>query len=40
MYEGLPWLYIAAGLAALGASYFIGDSHTVGLLVGLPVRSA
>lgn len=35
MYEGLPWLYIAAGLAALGVSYFIGDSHAVGLLAGL-----
>jgi len=35
MYEGLPWLYIAAGLAGLGGSYLIGDSHTVGLLVGL-----
>ena len=35
MYEGLPWLYIGAGVAALGVSYFIGDSHVVGLLVGL-----
>jgi hypothetical protein len=35
MYEGLPWLYIAGGLVGLGASYLIGDSHTVGLLVGL-----
>jgi hypothetical protein len=35
MYEGLPWLYIASGLAGLGASYLIGDAHTVGLLVGL-----
>jgi hypothetical protein len=35
MYEGLPWLYIAAGIIALGVSYAIGDSHTVGLLVGL-----
>ena len=35
MYEGLPWLYIAGGLGALGVSYAIGDSHTVGLLVGL-----
>jgi membrane-bound ClpP family serine protease len=35
MYEGLPWLYIGAGLTALGVSYFIGDSHVVGLLVGL-----
>ena len=35
MYEGLPWLYTGAGIAALGVSYFIGDSHVVGLLVGL-----
>jgi len=35
MYEGLPWLYIAGGLAGLGVSYAIGDSHAVGLLVGL-----
>lgn len=35
MYEGLPWLYIAGGLAGLAVSYLVGDSHTVGLLVGL-----
>ncbi|MDE2052341.1 MAG: hypothetical protein KGL45_03295 [Gammaproteobacteria bacterium] len=35
MYEGLPWIYIAAGLAALGASYLVGDSGAVGLLAGL-----
>ena len=35
MYEGLPWLYIAAGLAALGGSYLIADSHALSLLVGL-----
>ena len=35
MYEGLPWLYIGGGLAALGVSYAIGDAHTVGMLVGL-----
>ena len=35
MYEGLPWLYIVGGLAGLGVSYLIGDSHTIGLLVGL-----
>ena len=35
MYEGLPWLYIAAGLAALGGSYLISDSHALSLLVGL-----
>jgi hypothetical protein len=35
MYEGLPWMYMGAGLAALGGSYLIGDSHAVSLLVGL-----
>ncbi|MGH8201452.1 MAG: hypothetical protein ACREVO_14005, partial [Steroidobacteraceae bacterium] len=35
MYEGLPWLYMGGGIAALVVSYFIGDSHVVGLLVGL-----
>lgn len=35
MYEGLPWLYIGAGLAALVVSYRIGDTRAVGLLAGL-----
>ena len=35
MYEGLPWLYIGGGLAALVVSYVIGDARTIGLLVGL-----
>ena len=35
MYEGLPWLYIGGGLAALIASYLVGDSHVVGLIIGL-----
>ena len=35
MYEGLPWLYIGGGLAALGGSYLIGDLHPVGMLAGL-----
>jgi hypothetical protein len=35
MYEGLPWLYIGGGLAALVVSYLVGDNHAVGLLVGL-----
>jgi len=35
MYEGLPWLYIGAGLGALGVSYLLGDAHAVGLLTGL-----
>ena len=35
MYEGLPWLYITGGLAALVISYVIGDSHALGLLTGL-----
>lgn len=36
VYEGLPWLYMAFGLAALGASYLMAEhgmlSHAVGLL--------
>ena len=35
MYEGLPWLYMAAGIVALGVSYLLGDSRAVGLLTGL-----
>lgn len=35
VYEGLPWLYIAAGIVALGVSYLIGDSHSLGLMAGL-----
>ncbi len=35
MYEGLPWLYIAGGLIALGVSYLLGDSRAWGLIVGL-----
>jgi membrane associated rhomboid family serine protease len=36
VYEGLPWLYIICGLAALLASYLLASravvSHTLGLL--------
>ena len=35
MYEGLPWIYIGAGFAALVVSYLIGDAHAAGLLAGL-----
>lgn len=35
MYEGLPWLYIAAGLAALGVSYLLEGSRAWSLVVGL-----
>lgn len=35
MYEGLPWLYIAGGLVALGVSYLLGDSRAWGLIAGL-----
>ncbi len=35
MYEGLPWLYIGAGLAALAVSYLLGDTRAVGLIAGL-----
>lgn len=35
LYEGLPWLYMAAGLAALIASYLLAASHMLSLLIGL-----
>jgi hypothetical protein len=35
MYEGLPWLYIAGGLVALGVSYLLGDARAWGLIAGL-----
>jgi hypothetical protein len=36
LYEGLPWLYMACGVAALTASYLLAASHgTASLLAGL-----
>jgi hypothetical protein len=35
LYEGLPWLYISTGLAALVASYLWAARGTLSLLVGL-----
>jgi nitrate reductase gamma subunit len=32
LYEGLPWLYMASGAAALGASYFAGSALVSGAL--------
>jgi hypothetical protein len=46
LYEGLPWIYIACGLAALGASYVspyralsvvIGLGGVLGVLAGIVV---
>jgi hypothetical protein len=46
LYEGLPWLYMACGLAALVASYreiwprasvFLGLTGTIALLAGVVV---
>ena len=34
VYEGLPWFYIACGLAALVGSYFL-PSGAISLIVGL-----
>jgi membrane associated rhomboid family serine protease len=34
IYEGLPWVYIACGIAALAASYLL-ESRWVSLLAGL-----
>lgn len=35
VYEGLPWLYVVGGLAALGASY-LAASTLVSAALGLP----
>ena len=35
LYEALPWLYIAGGLAALGASYLLASYLFASLLVGV-----
>jgi hypothetical protein len=36
MYEGLPWLYIACGAAALGASYRLEqDLRALSVVAGL-----
>jgi hypothetical protein len=35
VYEGLPWIYIICGLAALVASYLIAARGVLSLLVGL-----
>jgi hypothetical protein len=35
LYEALPWIYMAAGLSALVASYF-HDSKHISLVLGLP----
>lgn len=35
LYEGLPWLYMACGLAALIASYLLASHAAASLLVGL-----
>jgi hypothetical protein len=35
LYEGLPWLYIAGGLAALAVSYLLASHGRLSLSVGL-----
>ena len=35
VYEGLPWLYMACGLAALLASYLLASHRAASLLVGV-----
>ena len=35
VYEGLPWLYITCGVAALIASYLLASRGRLSLLVGL-----
>ncbi len=35
LYEGLPWLYIALGAAALGASYLSAAWRAASLITGI-----
>jgi hypothetical protein len=35
VYEGLPWFYISAGIAALIASYLLASRGLLSLLVGV-----
>jgi hypothetical protein len=35
LYEGLPWLYMAGGIAAIIASYLLSASWILSLLVGM-----
>jgi uncharacterized iron-regulated membrane protein len=35
LYESLPWIYLAGGLAALAGSYFLAGVPVASLLVGL-----
>jgi hypothetical protein len=35
VYEGLPWVYIMFGLAALAGSYLLAVHHYLSLLIGL-----
>ena len=35
LYEGLPWLYVAGGLAALATSYWLAEHGRLSLTVGL-----
>ena len=35
VYEGLPWLYISCGVAALGVSYLLSARTALSFLVGL-----
>ena len=34
LYESLPWIYIAGGLAAIAGSYFLNEAPVTSLLVG------
>jgi membrane associated rhomboid family serine protease len=36
VYEALPWVYLACGLAALTASYLTNNSALVSTVLGLP----
>ena len=35
LYESLPWIYIAGGLAALAGSYFLARAPVASVLIGV-----
>ena len=35
LYEGLPWLYIALGVAGIAVSYFMAESRALAAVTGI-----
>ena len=35
LYEGLPWLYIALGVAGIAVSYFVAESRALAAFTGI-----